>query len=125
MLDKLLKVCYRSRRASQGKFHHWSFICDGNKIVSMGTNNVKKTHPRALLSGYQWGFPHSELSAILNFPYPPRELIHFSLYNLRLNRNNKVALSRPCYNCQKIIIAFGLRRCYYSNERGLLEELIY
>lgn len=37
---------------------------------------------------------------------------------LRINREGRLLLSKPCSNCQKILDALGLNNIYYSNNNG-------
>jgi deoxycytidylate deaminase len=103
-------------------YRHFSFITDGNRIICYGWNDAKKTHPQAIIHGFEYGFIHSELAAFLRFPHRPSLLNKFTLVNTRVGRKGTLIYSRPCKNCQKLIAGFNFKSCYYSNEYGIFEE---
>lgn len=107
------------------QFRHFSFILDGNKIISIGQNNKDKTHPLAFKSGYKYSCIHSELDSLVKAKVSSKKLKECIIVNVRLNRFNTVNLSRPCINCQKLIKNYKIKKCFYTNENGLFEEYKY
>lgn len=107
----------------QGKHKHFSFILRKKKILSIGWNLMNKTHPWAVKYNYDFPYIHSELMAIRNFPYPLDEIKKCSLVNIRLLKNKKLAISRPCVSCATVIVAFNIGEIFYSTDEESFEEM--
>lgn len=111
---------------SPGKFNHASLICYKGKILSIGLNNQYKTHTKSGLLRPEWPYIHAELSAIMRFKRETNiDLGKTELYNIRILKNKTLALSYPCKNCTKLIIAASFKKVYYSNNLGLFEQFIF
>jgi tRNA(Arg) A34 adenosine deaminase TadA len=125
--NTLTKLIEKSRQLLElvpdQKFWHFSFIVERNKVLSFGWNKMSKTHPYALRHGYKFGFLHSEVDAVKNFPGTPAELSHCSLVNIRISKQGKVVLSKPCPCCTKLLIGLDFKEVLYSQDDGSFEEL--
>lgn len=105
-------------------YQHYSFLVDGNKIISWGKNNKKKSHPFSARHGYTYFKIHSELAAIKEFPYSLAELEGlYSMVNVRLNKKLEIMLAAPCFQCIRMLDFFGIREIIYSNEKGEFVKL--
>lgn len=104
-------------------FKHFSYILEKNTILSIGRNNPDKTHPLAYRFNHRFNCIHSELSAIVNFDYPHKRLHNCKIINIRITESGRIAMSRPCINCQTMLSAFGLKDVVYSNRDGNFERL--
>lgn len=101
---------------------HFSFLCMRNKIVTTARNQKWKTDTLAAKFGHRFNAIHSEANVIKQFDWNYRELKHFTLVNVRLNRAGEVMLSKPCTACQKMLDAFNIGRVFYSvTEQQFLE----
>lgn len=107
----------------QSVHKHFSFITYKNSIISTGWNNSLKTHPLAYKFGYEFPFLHSELDSITKLQESVKILKNCNIVNIRLGKFDNILLSRPCKNCQKLLISFGFKEIYYSNEWGKFERL--
>lgn len=114
---KLLEIA-NSLFDCAGKQKHFTFICDGNKVISVGWNKPFKTHPLAAKFGHRFANIHSELDAINNFMHPVSELKKYNLINIRLLANRQLAMSKPCIPCQYMLASFGVDRIMYSTCNG-------
>jgi|SRR5581483_2693052 len=108
---------------------HFSFIVQRNKVLSFGWNKKKKTHPLAFKYGFEYPNIHSEIDAIINFPYTPWLLRKCILVNIRLNIFQQLRMSKPCRFCMKALCAFEFKEIWYStgpNKQypNIKEELI-
>lgn len=109
---------------------HASFLVYRDKIMSIGINNPAKTHPRNLRFGYRnkrnqpinniIGI-HSELAAVIKLGR--QNLENLDIVNTRIDRNNMLALAKPCVGCQDMLKQLGIGRIYYSTHQGRFEEL--
>ena len=120
-------------KALVGKNHrHVSFILRRNKIVSIGTNNLDKTHTQSLNYNYRGrkgedirrevGI-HSELSAVLKMG--EENLTKHALVNVRINKNGKAAMSKPCKGCLDLVRQLNFNKVHYTNNKGQFDQLKY
>ena len=94
------------------------------RIVVRSTNVFGKTHPMQSRLAQQVGQPyrvslHAELRALLN----PKAASCDTLVVGRVNRQGELCLARPCPVCQLAISESGIRRVYYSTDKGTWSEL--
>jgi deoxycytidylate deaminase len=101
-----------------GRCRHLSFLTYRNKIISIGRNSYLKTHPLGKKFNTASSSTHSELSAIINFPHRSLDIRAATMYNVRIDRWGKVALSAPCPSCQNLIRSFRIKKCFYSTQTG-------
>lgn len=123
VLERLILKSRELYELPQSSFKHFSYIMDNKRIVSMGWNFSKKTHPLAHRFGYKFMAIHSELHAIKNFPFPVQELRHFKLVNVRIGINKEVRISRPCICCLRLLDFFGIDEVWFTNKEGRFEKL--
>lgn len=97
-----------------GKFHHFSFIVQDNKIVEWATN---KAHTPLTRFGYPAGSKlHAETEAyrkakgLLN----PRK--SWECVNVRLLRDNTPRLSAPCSCCYNFLDILGCKKVYFTTD---------
>ena len=116
----LVNKCLKFVDMPNGRSKHFSFIMDGNKPLSFGWNNTRKTHPRSAKFKYRFNNIHSELDAIVNYLkiYTVEDLRKYTLVNIRLLKDKSVRLSKPCHVCDRLLDAFGIVNVLYSTDRG-------
>lgn len=99
---------------------HFAFILNKSKIVSIGRNS-KKSHPINQKYGYFDGSGlHAEACAIIksgNTDHSKHTLVTF-----RIDRNDKVAMGKPCRYCQKLLSDVNFKEIYYSDEQGQFQK---
>jgi len=103
---------------------HYSFLCLKNKVVSTGMNNKWRTDPLASRFGHRFNATHSEIAVLKQLDMPWRLLPHFTMINVRLNKNLEVMLAKPCKNCQNMLEWFEVGLVLYSNNNGGFERFI-
>jgi deoxycytidylate deaminase len=109
---------------------HASFILNKEKIISIGINHPNKTHPRNLQFGYRnkrnqpinniIGI-HSELAAVIKLGR--QDLNDLDIVNTRIDRNNQLALAKPCVGCQDMLKQLGINNIFYSGNNSKFEKL--
>jgi deoxycytidylate deaminase len=95
---------------------HFAFILHKNRVVSIGRNS-KKSHPINRKYGYFEGSGiHAEACAVIK----SGKVDHSKniLVTFRIDRNEKVAMGKPCKHCQKLLGDVIFKEIYYSNEKG-------
>jgi hypothetical protein len=95
-------------------FHHFSFLIQGGKILSMGRNlHIKHA------SIYPRGTYHSEYVAYKRGKGLLDRRKRWHIINIRLTLGHKVAISKPCSICQDYLRAMGCDRVIYTIEGDL------
>lgn len=89
----------------------------GNKVISVGFNS-DKTHPVvSKVKGYHKDAKlHAEVDTLIGCK--PNEVNGSTLYIVRLKRDNKWGLSKPCKGCSNYLSLMGIRKVIYSKEGG-------
>jgi hypothetical protein len=101
-----------------GRSRHISFIMHRKKILAIGLANSWRTNPLSKKYGYRFNGSHSELAAIVDFPYRPSELKDCSMVNFRFWKNGQIANAMPCPICKQLLADFNIGEIYYSNSKG-------
>jgi hypothetical protein len=115
---KITKLAHASLDLVSSRHRHFSFITKRNTIVSYGYNKTFRTHPLASVFNHRFNDIHSELSALINFPYG-KDLSNYQFINIRIRRdNNGLGLARPCKCCKHMLAFFGVKEILYTNEFG-------
>ena len=67
---------------------------------------------------------HAEDDAIRHCKkrYSMKKTSHLKLIVVRLSPGNKLLNSKPCMNCTKAILEFGIKKVYYYNDNNELES---
>lgn len=116
VLSRILNKCRES--SVKGESSHFTFLVTRNKIMSMGKNNTKKTHPRAARLRYWSCGVHSELDAILKFPSAPKKICKSKVVNVRIKKDGSIGMSKPCIHCQKLLKSFGIDEALHTTNSG-------
>lgn len=99
---------------------HFAFILNKSKIVSIGRNS-RKSHPINQKYGYFDGSGlHAEACAVIksgDIDHSKHVLVTF-----RIDRNDQIAMGKPCKHCQKLLRDVAFKEIYYSNELGEFEK---
>ena len=106
---------------------HTTFIVKKGRIQSIGTNCLK-THPKNLKYDYygKEGVDirsvvgvHSELDAVLK--YGKDDCSDCIIVNVRIDKNKKVNIAKPCRGCQSLLLRVGYKRLFYTDENGIFK----
>lgn len=119
---KLVKLSLDLISLPVGPNKHFTYIINKNKIVSLGFNHYRKSHPLGKLYGLHDGTLHSEVAAITRFQGRPADLMYHSLVNVRVNREGDVQMSRPCQFCRRMLSSFGFNEVWWTTPDGKFER---
>lgn len=119
--DRVYSVLVReSRKADVVKSsYHAAAIVYRNQILSIGVNK-RKTHPA--MARYQENvnriYLHAEVDALIKFMnrYSVDLLPDCSLYVLRTTKSGRVADSKPCSGCMRMIDALQVGNTYWTTQ---------
>lgn len=112
---------------------HFSLVFYKDRVITIATNN-KKTSPWNLrnpkINRQGIDISHlkgscSELRATLqlkrktNIPYNKCVLV-----NVRINKNRKIDISKPCTGCLNLLKFINYKSVFYTNKNGQFEEFL-
>lgn len=131
-LDRIVEITFAlaGKNKNNQRCRHFSFICDGKRILSIGSNSPK-THPVNLRFDYvnrqkhcirSMIGTHSELSAVLKIG--EQNCKGLTIINTRINRKNQIDFSRPCNGCMDMIKKLGFKRVIYSTKSHNFENFM-
>ena len=120
-LAKSLRKIYQS-----GRTFHITVAIYKRKVLAVGINNYSRIVFRTKLGTYKRDgnidyVPnmHSEVAALLKLARADCSNLEF--YNVRVDRNDIIRSSIPCYNCMCLLKQVGYKRIIYVNSNGNLE----
>ena len=106
---------------------HISALVKGGKVLAYGESGLGGASKFSPIRGRSC---HSEM-AVLKFLSTDnrRKICKYTIWNVRWSRNGKLLNSKPCINCQKVLLESGIKNIVYSNEDGVfckakLEDLV-
>lgn len=98
--------------------------CDKRgRIIAVGKNNYKKTHPLQkhfadIVKDPHKHFLHAEIDALIKC----KGKVPHSLHVYRYSSEGKMVLAKPCIICQAAIKAFGVSKVFYTTNNQTIEE---
>lgn len=109
MKPKMFELAKKLSYRSPSKFKLGCVIADKNKIVSMGFNDMNKSHPKTL---DPWKTLHAEVHALIGLPRDFTKGCNAYVY--RETKDGKRANSKPCESCQMALKLAGIKKVYYT-----------
>jgi deoxycytidylate deaminase len=99
---------------------HGSLITKGGSVISWGLNEPGKCGFSESYA-YHPGFTrHAELNAIKKVRRKI-DLTGAVCYNLRIDKNGEIRMSKPCPSCEKLLLNYGFKKVYFSTENGFMD----
>jgi len=125
---KTIKRAYKNWKPNPLiRCYHYAAAFDGNKMIAFAKNNPIKFNAKAYRMGEmfnietykEYPYPHAESHLVSKLLDRYNSICsNWSIVVLRINREGKILLSKPCKNCQKILDALELKNIYYSDNNG-------
>lgn len=137
IINKAIKLSFdRFKPNKKQRRYHFALAFDVNKPIAIAQNDPIKPNHKAYKIGQRFNIKHYQqypychaestlISQLLNTYNTIRT--DWSLVVLRINREKKILMSKPCYNCQQILDAVGLKKVYWSinkNTFGFENQII-
>jgi hypothetical protein len=103
--------------------YHFAIAFDGNRPVCLSQNNPIKVNAKALRMGQifniqtykEYPYVHAESHLVSQLLDRYNSInTHLSVVVVRIGRDGRMRLSKPCENCDKILQAVGLTDIYWS-----------
>jgi deoxycytidylate deaminase len=93
----------------------------GSRLLSIGTNKWS-THPASDNNDVFCRSLHAEHCALVRRQHYD-VLSRMTLYVARRREDGTLGNSRPCNNCIRLCVLAGVRRVYFYNSNGKIEEV--
>jgi deoxycytidylate deaminase len=120
---KAIKIAYSFYPTSRDlNTSHFAFLIKSKIIEKIGINK-KRTHPEISKHPYHEGYVgiHAELDCLLKTD--KEDLSDFKMLVLRIDRNKKLNISKPCRGCQSVISQFNVKEVWYSDKDGNIIQM--
>lgn len=105
--------------SQKSDYHHkiGAVIVRKNKVIGLGFNKPKKTHPQ---SPNAFKTTHAEFDAL--WSCSKQDLKGAIIYVYREHKNGCVASAKPCKDCDTLLKYSGIKRVYYT-ENGHFKQM--
>ncbi len=106
---------------------HISALVKGGKVLAYGESGLAGASKFSAIRGRSC---HSEIAVLKYLNTDDRRKISkYTIWNIRWSRDGRIVNSKPCMNCQKVLLESGIKNIVYSTDDGLfcktrLEDLI-
>jgi hypothetical protein len=101
---------------------HIAFLIKSNIIYKIGLNK-RRTHPEISNHPYHAGAVgiHAELDCILKTG--EEDLSDYQMLVIRIDRREKLAVSKPCSGCQSLLRQFNVGEIWHSDKNGNIVKM--
>jgi deoxycytidylate deaminase len=102
---------------SQSKFKLGCVIMDKSRVITVGWNDMHRTHTKCNTYG---NYLHAEIRALLGTDYNKTK--GCTAYIYRETRKGELAMAKPCPICKQALILAGIRKIFYTSTLGYEKE---
>lgn len=113
-IQRLLDIAKKLSYKSNSRFKLGCVIAYKNRPISLGHNNMAKTHPRV---STPWKTLHAEMHALLGLDFKATKGAIAYVY--RQDRQGNLSNAKPCPACQTALRLAGICQVYYTHEQGV------
>lgn len=113
------------------KVHIGCIVTMGNHRIISSASNSTKTHPiqkkynkERFDTDSSKHSLHAEVAALLPLMKEDIDFSKVEIYTHRNYANGKVAMSRPCPSCMKLIKDLGIKKIHYTTADGYACEYV-
>ena len=118
--DRVYRYIHKAKKiaeqGSYGGYKHGAVLVKGGSIINTSTNKDKFCSFGARFRNPNEGTAtlHAELGCVLNLDRTTTK--GTTIYVVRVNREGKLMMSKPCPMCKSALAHVGVKRVFYSNE---------
>lgn len=109
MKPKMFQLAQKISQKSPSKFKLGCIIAKRNKVVTVGFNDMAKSHPKTL---DPWKTIHAEFHALIGLSESDTKGCVAYVY--RETKDGKPANAKPCDTCQTALKLAGIKKVYYT-----------
>lgn len=109
MKEKHFNLAKKLCEKANHEFRLACVLVKGNRVVNVGWNNGRKSHPKSR----SWNnLIHAEFAALIGSCFDDTN--GSDAYVYRLRNDGTSGMARPCGECERILRIAGIKRVYYS-----------
>jgi len=105
-----------------GRFMHFSFYIQDNKIKGWGTN--KDGEPQIQMGYPSYSKIHSEVIGYRKSKYYLKDNKHFEVVNIRTTKTMQIRQSEPCSCCSGFLANVGCQRVWFTTKNGMFASIM-
>ena len=109
--DKFFKLAKRVAERSSSATKLGCVIASKNKVITVGYNNMTKTHPK---SNHPFKTLHAEVHALIGVP--EEETKGCNAYVYREIKSGKKAMAKPCEACMQALRLAKIKRVFFTTD---------
>lgn len=119
MLRILRNLMRMARNGTIRGSSHSCAIISNKRVVSYGVNTTR-TYRKVAIQQRLGIVPseHAEANALFNMKMKKRTTLIALV--IRILKNGRLALSKPCVNCRTLLIKYGIKYIMYSTDSGII-----
>ena len=91
------------------RWRHGAVVKKGGAVQVVGWNRLRNDPEQ--LHDYSYASLHAEADCLKRMNYEAKGCV---LYIARVGKNDQVALSKPCPQCQELMTLAGIKKCVYT-----------
>ena len=114
---KFVQLAKKIAQKSSSEFQLSCIITNKNRVVSIGWNEMSKSHPKSKTHS---NHIHAEFHALMNLPF--EETRGTTAYVYRIKKNGSSGMAKSCPACRQALSIAGIKRVYYSTDNSIEEE---
>lgn len=125
ILDNSLKIATQLfSSAIKQEQNVFAFMYSGNKLISIGQNNMEKVNAKAYAFGMRFNvdqfkrfpFVHAEVDAISRLWGKYYISGKEKLVVVRFGRGGNIGIAKPCNGCQAILSSLNLNKVFWTTQ---------
>lgn len=109
MKPKMFQLAQRISQKSPSRFKLGCIIAKRNKVITVGFNNMDKSHPK---TKDPWKNIHAEFHALIGLS--KNDSKGCTAYVYRETKDGKTANAKPCQTCEAALKLAGIKKVYYT-----------
>lgn len=111
--ERMFHLARKMAKKSKSSHKLGCVIANRNKVISVGHNDMSKTHPK---SNSPFRTLHAEVDALIGLSY--LETAGCTAYVFREFKDGRYAMAKPCKACELALIKAGIKRVCYTTDNG-------
>jgi hypothetical protein len=101
---------------------HLSALVKGGKVIAYSECSLAGNSYYSNIRGRSC---HSEIGLLtagkLNIKNK-RQISKYTIWNIRWDKNGEIKNSKPCLNCQQILLNIGIKKIVFSTDGGIFKK---
>ena len=122
---RYIKLAIKVAKNSTSKFRLGAVLTKKKQVISIGYNAMRKTHPiqqQICNNDFLRGI-HAEVHACVGVE--ENDLNKAVLYVVRIKKDDKLCMSKPCNDCQRFLYNVGVSKVHYTTDFETINTIAF